>query len=169
MSSDFEDIFHEYYAPLCNYAAKILQDDHAAEDLVQSLFIDLWENKKLAEVEKPGPFLLKSTKFKCIDYLRAKGRKKETPLFELPDHTNTPTSTIKEEDIEPLLYFFAAKLPPKTRAVFLMSRKEGKSYKEIADELEVSVKTVENQMGHALKKLRALLKEHHFLSVIFFL
>ncbi len=169
LTKDFRHIFNTYYSPLCNYATKIIHDDNKAEDIVQALFIQLWENKKLETVDKLEPFLLRSTKFKCIDFLRSKTRQREVNVQELPEAINDTDSSIGEEDIEPLLHFFAAKLPPKTRQVFLLSREKGLSYKEISAQLGVSTKTVENQMGTALKKMRVLLKEHKFFSLILFL
>ena len=76
---------------------------------------------------------------------------------------------LQEEDIEPLIYYFAAKLPPKTREIFLMSRMSDKSYKEIALDQQISVKTVEAHMSKALKIMRATLKNHGFFSVLVFL
>lgn len=164
---EIEDLFHEFYSPLCNYATKIIGDDTVAEDIVQNLFIQLWEKDQLKHINHYEAYLLKSTRFKCLDYFRAQKRKKEvsTDQFDT-NRAGTPT-VLKEEDIEPLLYYFAAKLPPKTRKVFLMSRRSGMTYKEIAEELEVSIKTVENQMGSALKKMRVILREQNFFSLLF--
>ena len=127
--------------------------------------------EKLQQIKQQERFLLKATKFKCIDYLRTSKRIQTLPIDTVWTETaaTAPPSVIKEEEIEPLLHYFAAKLPPKTRAVFLKSRKSGMTYKEIADEMNISVKTVENQMRRALKQMRVLLKEHNFLSLLFFL
>lgn len=168
LSNSLENIFHANYSLLCNYATAIIKDDHMAEDLVQSVFIQLWENQKILSLENPAPYLLRCVKYKSIDYLRNRKRKLEVFSKELPEMGIQENTQISEEDIEPLLYYFAAKLPPKTRKVFLMSRQERMSYKEIAEELGVSVKTVENQMGTALKKMRTLLKEHHYFSYLLF-
>ncbi len=82
----------------------------------------------------------------------------------MPDILTNENLEITEADIEPLFYYYATKLPPKTREVFLMSRIGQMSYKEIAEELNISQKTVENQMGSALKKLKRILNtEHYFL------
>jgi RNA polymerase sigma-70 factor (ECF subfamily) len=164
----FEQIFHTYYSPLCNYAAKIIGDNDTAEDIVQSLFIQLWENNKI-DIQNTERFLLRAVKFKCIDYLRTQEVKNKILLEQLPELIETGKQEFKEEDIEPLLHYFAAKLPPKTREVFLLSRKSGLKYKEIAEELNISVKTVENQMGRALRMMRNLLKEQEFLAVLLFI
>ena len=167
MTNPFEDIFRQYYSPLCNYASKIVHDDVIAEDIVQVLFIQLWENKKLENVEKIERFLLKAVKFKSIDYLRTKKVTTEVLIEEIEDNRNI--GELKEEEIEPLLHYYASKLPKKTREVFLLSRRSGLSYKEIAEEQGISVKTVENQMGKALKTMRKLLKEQDYLLLILLL
>lgn len=149
---------------MCNYAASIIGDGSAAQDLVQQLFIQLWEKESLTKVANHQAYLLRSTKFKCIDYLRA-NQKSMVPLEDV-DVAASEKMELNEEDIIPLLHFFAASLPPKTRQVFLLSRVDGYSNQQIADELNLSIKTVENQMTRALKKLRVVLKEHQYLSLL---
>ncbi len=165
----FEQIFHQYYSPLCNYALKMVKDPHLAEDLVQQLFLQLYEKQALSKVDYPERYLLRCVKFKCIDYYRTKKSMGEIRLETIPDGTLDRSSDIAEEDIEPLLHYFASKLPPKTREVFLLSRNSGMTYKEIAEQLNISIKTVETQMGRALRQMRSLLKAQNFLSLIPFL
>ncbi len=165
---EIKEIFTQYYSPLCNYATKIIADSVTAEDIVQNLFIQLIENNDI-DIKKPERFLLRAVKFKCIDYLRTKNFNSEIHLDNLPELIDSDKQDITEEDIEPLLHYFAAKLPPKTREVFLLSRKSGLKYKDIAEKLNISVKTVENQMGRALRIMRQLLKEQEFLTILLFL
>ena len=167
---NLKEIFEKNYAPLCNYAHVIIKDKQIAEDIVQSVFIQLWENKKLEQLNNPAPYLLKCVRYKCIDYKKKPNRKREVFMATLPDNKKIEEQTLKEEDILPMLHYFANQLPSKMRQVFLMSRQQGMSYKEIAQELNISIKTVENQMGTALKKLRVLLQQHHYLPafLIFF-
>ncbi len=169
LKTEFEIIFHQYYSPLCNYATKIIMDDAMSEDIVQNLFIQLWENNKLSDIKNPEYFLLRAVKYKCIDYLRTKKTKEKIPLQDLNDVLGISENELLEEDIEPLFHYFTAKLPPKTREVFLLSRKSGLSYKEIAEEMDITVKTVESQMGRALRKMKELLKEQKYLTFLLFL
>ncbi|WP_440879567.1 RNA polymerase sigma-70 factor [Tenacibaculum sp. C7A-26P2] len=164
--TDIKNIFNEFYSPLCNYAVKIVKDSVIAEDIVQSLFIQLWETNKLVTIEKPERFLLRSTKFKCIDYLRKNNS--STKVFASQESWDQITSTVdlNEEDIEPLLHYFASKLPRKTREVFLLSRTSGLTYKEIAKDRGIAVKTVETHMSKALKIMRKLLKDHDFFTLL---
>lgn len=162
---EIENLFHRFYSPLCNYASKIVNSRHDAEDVVQHLFIQLLQKNNLNTIINIESYLLRCTKFKCIDYLRT--RQLNLNIEGLEDEDRSENSDISEADIEPLFYYYAAKLPPKTRKVFLMSRVGHMTYKEIADELNISQKTVENQMGSALKKLKGILqKEHYFLLLI---
>lgn len=165
----FKKIFQAYYSPLCNYALSFVHDSSTAEEIVQNLFIELWEKNALVKVRNIEHYLLRSVKFKCIDYLRTKNINKEIPVQDFPEQTTSEPGTISEEDIIPLLHFFASKLPPKTREVFLLSRTSGMSYKEIATEMGISVKTVENQMGRALKSMKTLLKENKLLYLFIIL
>ena len=167
MNKIFENIFHQYYSPLCNYAIKIVKEDGVVEDIVQNVFISIWESGKFNNIDNYEGFLLRAVKYKCIDYLRSKRITSDIPLESISELTPSKTSSdIAEEDIEPLLHFFASKLPPKTKEVFLLSRKSGMTYKEISEELEISVKTVENQMGRALRILRKVLKHYDLLMLL---
>lgn len=169
MANLLKEIFNKNYAALCNYAIRYISDRSTAEDIVQSVFVQLWENDKLVELENPDTYLLKCVRYKCIDHIRRRQKKLEVLLDKLPEIGSEEQQSLKEEDIVPLIHYFAAQLPPKTKRVFLMSRQEGMSYKEIAQAQNVSIKTIENQMGSALKKLRILLQQHHYLPVLFLL
>ncbi len=169
MSDPIKDIFYKNYSSLCNYASAFVKDPMEAEDIVQNLFIQLWQSGKLQQIEHTERFLLKATKFKCIDYHRTVKTTQPIPTDEVLKGVHSPKSDINEEDIEPLFHYFASKLPPKTRVVFLKSREGGMTYKEIAEEMDISVKTVEAQMSRALKQMRQLLIQYDFLSLLFFL
>lgn len=166
---NIESLFHDYYSPLCNFAIQIVKDSFVAEEIVQNLFIEIWEKDKFSLVQDFERYTLRSTKYKCYDHL--KKQRQEVRIHELHDFTlyRIEDQELREEDIDPLLHYFAAKLPPKTREVFLLSRESGLSYKEIAVELNLSVKTVEHQMGRALRMMRILLKEHNYLPVVLLL
>lgn len=159
----FAKVFHQYYSPLCNYVASIIGDNDNAEDIVQDVFIKVHEKGLLDEIQNIEAFLLRSVKYKSIDYLRTQKTKEEKTGLIGRDQNRAEILDITEEDIEPLFHYYAAKLPPKTRAVFLMNRSGGLTYKEIAEKLDISSKTVEKQMTRALKKMRELLKEMHLL------
>jgi len=166
LKNNLEEIFKANYSPLCNYATKFIDDKHLAKDIVQAVFIQLWEKDKLNNLDVPEPYLMNCVKYKCIDYLRSPNREKEILSEVLPDLRNEEILTLQEEDILPMMHYFADKLPEGMRKVFLLSRQGGMIYKEIANKLNISVKTVENQMGSALKKLRQLLRKHNYLPLL---
>ncbi len=165
----FKSIFHSYYSPLCNYAFKIVGIYEVAEDIVQNLFVQVYEKNVLENISYPDRYLIKSVKFRCIDYQRNNSKYREVEIEEFLDEPSESVSDLTEDEVEPLLHYFAAKLPEKCREVFLLSRKSGMTYKEISEELNISVKTVEAHMARALRQLKEILKSQNFLSLIFFL
>jgi len=168
MKDKLKEIFDQYYSPLCNYATKIISDNVAAEDIVQNVFVQLWENNQLETIENYENYLIRATKYKCIDYIR-KEKKYSTLSLDKTNHIIADEDNyILEDDIEPLFYYYVSKLPHKTKEVFLLSRKSGLTYQEIAESLDISIKTVENQMGRALRILRKLLKENDILFILLY-
>jgi len=156
----FKQLFAAEYNNLCRYALTYLQDEHQAEDVVQDTFIKIWEQKKdLIGSPNIKFYLVTAVRNNCISFLR----KLKTQQVHYTE--NTP-----EPDPEP--YFNARhheqeaseqqqkiadalnQLPPKCREVFLLIKLHGMSYKQAAESLDISVKTVENQMGKAIKVLR---------------
>jgi len=157
LANSLKKLFDEYYTPLCNYATSILDDKHIAEDVVQSIFVRLWEKEKLFSLEHPQSYLLRCVKYKCIDHLRQRKRRHEISYADLPDMDSQEDTELTEEDIIPLLNYFAAKLPPKMKEVFLLSREKGLTYNEIAEQQNISVKTVGNLLCYFLCNSSSLL------------
>lgn len=166
----FDQIFLKFYSPLCNYVAKILMDDILAEDVVQELFIGLWEKDDLDKVENIEAYLLRAAKYKSIDVLRK--MKRSATIIPIDEGTINLTSNVETtdyHDIEPMFAYLVAQLPQKTKEAFELSRIDGLSYKEIAEIQGLSVKTIENQIGNALKILRTSIKNvPTFLTILFF-
>ena len=165
----FEEIFQEYYSPLCNYALKFVNDFEIAEEIIQDLFVQLLEKQTLDDVVYMDRFLIRSVKFKCIDYLRRKKSASIVTFEHLAESDLINSEELSSEEINALFHYLVAKLPPKTREVFLLVRQSELSYKETAEKLNISVKTVENQMSRALKKMSTFLKAHGYLSSLLFL
>ncbi|MEQ9402346.1 MAG: RNA polymerase sigma-70 factor [Cyclobacteriaceae bacterium] len=165
---EFELFFHTYYNPLFNYALVILKNEKDAEDVVQELFVDLWEKQSFLQIDSPNRYLIRAIKFKCIDRMRRDKRVDATVFSALPDNDEVSLDfqEMGDDDILPLLHFYAAKLPEKTQEIFLLSREEGLTYREIAEIKGISVKTVETQMSRALKILRKLLSDYPLLFLI---
>lgn len=161
--NDLKQIFDDNYSALCNYAKVFVGSFDQSEDIVQTVFIQLWSNKKIYDLEDPTPYLLRCVKYKCMDYLKLRKPIASLAETDLPNINIQHDLTYGDEDVEAIFAFLVAQLPKKTRQVFLMSRKQGMTYQEIAEELGVSPKTVENQMGNALKRMRDLLHKYNYL------
>ncbi len=154
----FEYIFKTYYQDLCRFGVTYVKDMDIAEELVQQIFINIWERRyELSISSSMKSYLFTAVRNKSFNYLKLQLPKeyKKVDVDEVGfiDHNN------KEEDIvfEDLKVYVEKaidSLPGKCKAIFVLSRNSGLTYKEIAEELDISVKTVENQIGIALKKLR---------------
>jgi RNA polymerase sigma-70 factor, ECF subfamily len=166
--ADFEKVFREHNKSLCDLAYNFVRDKDAAQDIVQEVFLRLWKNREgLSYGDKIRHYLFKATAHYALNYLRYNKKitkvSDEGPLQNLVASSGTEEIGYKELEIR--VRHAIDRLPPKCRAIYLLSRHEGLKYAEIADTLNLSVKTVENQMGIALEKLREDLRI--FLSVEF--
>jgi RNA polymerase sigma-70 factor (family 1) len=153
----FQQLFYRQYAPLCGYAARLLNNSQDAEDLVQELFIKLWQTRPdLLQSEEVQYYLYTATRNNCISHIRKRNSSLLTDiepedLGHLPDEI-TPAAPGK--DLQELVTAALGQLPPQCQLIFRMSR----FGKMIADELGLSIKTVENQMGKALRILRQYIR-----------
>jgi RNA polymerase sigma-70 factor (ECF subfamily) len=167
----FEEVFKKNYANLCRYAYSFLKDEEACEDLVQELFIKLWHDRpEIFSDKQIISYLHTAVKNNCISALR---KKIQTISIEDNGSLNiVEVNTIDQDQEKELLYekVFSAieDLPPKCATIFKMHRLSGLSYKQIAEDLGISVKTVENQIGKAMKMLRNALNPE-ILSIFLFI
>ena len=157
---------------LCRIAFGYIPDSHECEDIVQECFIAVWNNGKHTLDEKEFlSYMVRAVKNNCISFLR-KQNKNTVSLSD--DNAHTICAVITEEETEEVsqderLEEILSVLPPKCREIFLLSKLHGLKYQEIALKLGISVKTVENQMGKALKLIREQLKTGVFILVFIFL
>ncbi len=158
----FRFFFDKYYTDLCNLVNIYLHDSDTSEEIVQDVFIYFWEKKKEIQVSTSVKFyLVKAAKNKCLNHLR--NQKNRTQILSKIQSTqkekfDLPLVKIDEKLIREAIEVSVNTLPEKCREIYRLNRENELSYKEIADELGISVKTVDNQMGKALKRLRELLK-----------
>ncbi len=154
--NQFQLIFKEYYNPLCNFAKSILKDSAMAEDAVQDVFTSFWQKNNIDSVDNPKAFLFQSTKNKAFEVLRTKKRMNDYTLSLEQQYGNI--KTIEEVSdryiLKEKLFRKIAELPPQCQKILTLSKLNGFTYKEIARELDISVKTVENQIGRGLRLLR---------------
>lgn len=156
--TQFEAIYHSHFNAMCNLANRIVKDRDAAKDIVQELFVKLWRSPDdLSLILNAKAYLYKATANAAINYL-AKARRTVSIEQVKASPAVNPDETISLKALEKKIIEVLDDLPPKCRAIFMLSRFEGMRYREIADHLGISVKTVENQMGIALSKMRDNLK-----------
>ncbi len=156
----FRQLFAAEYQKLCRYAFSFLQDEQTSEDVVQETFIKIWQQKQeLIGAQEIRFYLINAVRNNCISYLR---KRKNQPV-QFTDSTPEPepepviTRAAQMELLDEQQRKVAEaleQLPPKCKEIFLLIKLHGLSYKEAAASLELSVKTIENQMGKAIKLLR---------------
>ncbi|MCE5347381.1 MAG: RNA polymerase sigma-70 factor [Bacteroidales bacterium] len=175
----FKYFFDTYYEDLCNFVNSYLRDEALSEDVVQDIFIYLWEKRdSLPENCSIKSYLYTASKNKSLNHLRDT-KNKNRIIDELLIRTQTNSEenadlSIEFEELMKVIYQAVEGLPAQCKTIFRLSREKGLTNKEIADELGISIKTVENQMTIAIKKLKDFLQPYHdlifilFLSAIFF-
>jgi RNA polymerase sigma-70 factor, ECF subfamily len=165
----FEEIFRLYYQPLCFYALRIMQSDEKAEELVQDFFVSFWEKRNQIQIETSlKSYLFRSVKNQCLNRIKHEQIKLEYARKVIADaETSDYSDHFLEVDLKKDIEESIASLPEKRQEIFRLSREEGLKYREIAEKLDISIKTVEAQMGLAIKTLREKLKKYN--SFLFFL
>jgi len=157
----FETLFRSSYASLVRYAKSIVKDHDAAEEIVQDLFFRLWKDKEKLTIESSlNGYLFRSVYNRCIHHLehRKVVAKYETDMAFLGEESPvTPVQQLQYRELQALIAQTLGNLPGKCGEIFYLNRFEGLKYREIAERLSVSVKTVEANMGKALKEFRKAL------------
>jgi len=157
--SSYEELFRKWYTPLCKMVFRILQDKALTEDTVQEVFVKLWEKRNELKIETSlKSYLYRAAINASYNHLEKNKRYPKLSLEDgasnLPDHYFNTEQKIHGEELEFRINATLSILPEACREVFILSRYENLSYKEIAETLGISVKTVENQMGKALRIFR---------------
>jgi RNA polymerase sigma-70 factor, ECF subfamily len=156
-----EQYFYDYFEVLHRYAYTILKDNEAAKDAVQAVFMQLWQKREELNIRQSvRAYLYTATHNHCLNYLKSnKIRQGHYGKFIAGEALTTEVIHKKMElkELKQEVLTAMDNLPEKCREIFYKSRFEEKTYPEIAAELGISVKTVEAQMGKALRTLRAIL------------
>jgi len=165
----FEQIFNEYFTPLTYFCYKYIENKQASEDIVQELFVKLWQHSETLEINiSLKNYLYRWAANSSLNYLKHQKIKLKYQHFvekELENQIQEADDKLATSELEEKLTNAINKLPEKCREVFILSRYENLKYQEIADKLQISVKTVENQISKALKTLRT---EFFPLIILFF-
>jgi len=166
----FETLFRAYYAPLCAFSRKYVKDPDDCEEIVQGFFLKLWDKREELEITlSVKNYLFSSIRNRCLNHIKHEKIKQEYNAEILSNTENRIESSnfIMEVDLVKKIDQSIAALPDRRREIFILSREQGLKYREIADKLGISIKTVETQMGQALKELRENLKEYRQMILSF--
>ncbi len=164
-----KSLFKEHFVRLCQFAAGYVKDSEAAKEIVQDAFVNLWEKRATIDMSKPvRSYLATTVRNKCLNHLRD-NRKFSSDLLALENLTHNvifnQDDKLIESELQGQITLAVKELPDKCREIFLLSRYQNLKYQQIADQLHISVKTVETQMSKALQHMRVRLAE--YITIIF--
>ena len=165
----FIKIYEDYYTRLCFYAAKFIHDSEQARSIVQEVYVELWiKRKKLNISFSLKAYLFNSVRNACVDYLR-KEKINNKALSRLTLDDTVSVDHMEAVELNARINKAIQELPEKCREIFILCRFDGLKYGEIARKLGISIKTVEMQMGIALKKLRNNLSDYQYFNLLAFI
>jgi len=156
-SKGIELIFKQYYEVLCQTAVRITKEKSLAEDIVQEVLFELFKKHDQVNIESLIGYLKRSVYNRSLNKVKARRDYVDADeiSYELSDNSINSQEELEYTELETEINTIIDSLPEKCRLVFVLNRFEQLSYKEVAKRLDISVKTVENQMSKALKILRA--------------
>jgi RNA polymerase sigma-70 factor (ECF subfamily) len=168
----FEALFNQWYSPLCSYANGFLKDQDASEEVVQEIMFRLWVKRESLHITGPvQSYLFRAVRNGCMNVLKHVNVRETYKASRDQGFTAVQRSHEDEviiSELEQKIREAIDNLPMERRKVFILSRYDGLTYHQIADKLGISVKTVENQMGKALKTLREELADYLPWITLFF-
>ncbi len=160
----FEELFKTFFPELSFYAIRFVEDMETAEEIIQDIFFNIWDNRAKLKINTSiKSYLYTTVRNTCLNLIKHKkveNKYREYFSRKLQSDELDESKWIESNDVQEKILNAIDKLPEKRQIIFKMSRFEDLSYKEIASKLDISVKTVENQMGSALKFLRQELKDY---------
>lgn len=168
-----ELLFRYYYRPLCSHAVRYVSSKEVAEDIVSDIFYKFHAEQIFAQVQGSyRAYLFTSVRYRAFDYVKADLKRNASIQYAeyVPIQTDQQPDYITQyEDLYNDVENAVNSLPPKRRRIYVMHRFEGKKFKEIALELNLSLRTVEAQMYQALHQVRNLLREKWFFIFLVFI
>ena len=157
-------LFDNYYSYLCNIVLRVINDENFAEDIVQEMFMDIWKKRHELNIQMSlRAYLRRAAVNRSLNHLRKQKMKfedSEEATLSIETEIEDGQASLEREELEQRIFQCIDALPSKCKIVFSLSRFEGMSYQEIADQLNISVKTVENQISKALKLLRKTVQSY---------
>ncbi|HRW62554.1 MAG TPA: RNA polymerase sigma-70 factor [Bacteroidales bacterium] len=160
----FEIVFKEFYQSLCNFAIKYVKNIEQAEEVVQDTFYNIWKNRaELNIITSFKSYLYSAVRNNCLQVLRVRTLDIKYENYYKSHYNNEsidPVDEINAKELSDVIDKALNTLPERCRVIFKMSRDDGFKYHEIAEKLSISIKTVEANMGKALKHFRIYLKDY---------
>ena len=163
----FNEIYNRYWSILYAYAFRIYTEEKICEDIVQEVFIKLWERAETVTIDNIEGYLFKAIKYKIATYIRdLKFTSTHLEVLQnIPNFTSSEKN-LEYEELEKRLLFEIDKLTPKCKKVFMLSRFEQLTNIEISKKLNISVRTVEKHISDALKELKVNIKTNHIIGFV---
>ena len=162
-----EELFNEYYIPLCRFCAQFVRNTNIAEDIVQDTFVKIWEKRDSIIVNTSyKSYLYTSVRNKAIDHLKSRSAKLMNENVQLDDKIADAadiTESIEKKETEAIINKAIESLPEKCFVIFSLKRYGELSNEQIAEKLNLSEKTVQNQITIAKKKLKAYFQKYNLL------
>ena len=167
----FEQVFKTHFKRLHSYAFTILRDEVEAEEIVQQVFFKLWDrNENLSLTGSVSAYLYRAVHNESLNYIKhqkVRSNHKLHVAYSMKNEVEHPAKKVMTGELEKKIHSALNELPEQCRTIFQLSRFDELKYREIADKLGISVKTVENQMGKALKLLREKLVDFLIFILLF--
>lgn len=168
----FESVYNRYYQALTFFAEQTVKDVFAAQEIVQDVFIKLWEKKSIADIRHVKSYLFTATRNGCLNYIEKSCRKQrrgEEYSYLVPASEEGILRNMIQAEVMREIAFAVEKLPHQCKKVITMTFEEGKTADEIAHELDVAISTVRNQKARGLGLLRKLLSHATSLVLLAFI
>ena len=167
-----DDLFSYYYPRLYQFSKSILKIEGEIEDVLQEVFLKIWLNRhKIQHTETFNAYIFTITKHEVLNLIRSKLKdskfREQLYLFAVAEEYQFQNK-LEFEEIRSGIDRIVSNLPEKRQQIFILSRTNGLSNKEIAQQLDISEKTVEDHITHAIKKIKSSLKEMGILSLLYF-
>lgn len=172
-TSAFDRIYRKYAPKLFGFALSLIKNPTDAEGIVQEVFLKLWQNRENINLHASfESYLFTITHNTVVSLLRKKLSEKKyidyLHSIQLPPADDPAIAGLEWKELQSEVNGIVEQLPARQKEVFHLSREKGMTYAEIAEALDLSVNTVENHMGRALKFIRSKLKDHHSLKMLLF-
>ena len=171
--ASFQKLYAVYAPKLFAFSRKYLNSQEDAEEIVQEVFLRIWEKRgNIDENQSFSSYVIQAAKHRIFNGFRKKVNEQaylDFLIYADNSYSNFTELDVEYQEVKEKAESAIESMPPKRQEIFRLSRESGLKNKEIAEKLQISIKTVENQMGQALKYLRGELSEYHMLIFLFLL